>query len=81
VQTSSLPSATVGRRIVARISNSNPDTCTVLEMRAAHWAGGQSPRDDAAEIANDGLWPPFIFGVDAQNLLPQSRLSRSAALA
>ena len=40
-----------------RISTGDPDSSTVLEVAGAHWAGGESPADDAAEIANDGRWP------------------------
>lgn len=56
VATSSLPTTAIGAPLAARISNDNPDACTVVEVQGAHW-GGDAPRDDAADIANDGRWP------------------------
>ena len=57
VATSALPAGVeLGAPLVVRVSNSNPTTCTVLTVAGSHWAG-DAPRDEPADIANDGRWP------------------------
>jgi hypothetical protein len=57
VATSTLPTGVaVGAPLVVRVSGDNPGTFTVLSVAGSHW-GGDAPRNEAADITNDGRWP------------------------
>jgi hypothetical protein len=57
VAAADLPSTSIGAPFNARISNTNPDTCIVLEMVGASWSRASAPADNAAAALDDGVWP------------------------